>query len=209
MRALLAFFVIKRIVCCISSCDCMSELSDEKIATLVQAGDAEAFGELISRYEAKLKRYARKFLNSEDDIEDLVQDVFIKSYMNIQSFNTTLRFSPWIYRIAHNTFVNELKRKHRMGFFFFNADTILPQLPSKETADSGTLNAELREELDILIKELPPKYREVIILHYLESLSYQEISDILQIPVTTVGVRMTRAREKLRECYTHKHPYHE
>lgn len=187
----------------------MPELSDEQIATIVQAGDANAFGELISHYEAKLKRYARKFLNSEDEIEDLVQDVFIKSYMNIQSFNASLKFSPWIYRIAHNTFVNELKRKHRIGFSFFDVDTMLPSLPAKETADAATLETELREELDTLIKELTPKYREVLILHYLESLSYQEISDILQIPVTTVGVRMNRARKKLRECYTHNHQHHE
>ena len=164
----------------------MTELSDEEVAIAVQKGNVDSFGELIDRYEAKLKRYARKFLNTEEEIEDLVQDVFIKSYTNIQSFDNEKKFSPWIYRIAHNTFVNELKRKDRGGFVLFDADTILPLLPAKETADSEAIEAEIEAEIDSLVEKLPAKYREVIVLHYFESLSYQEISDVLQIPVTTV-----------------------
>lgn len=177
----------------------MSDKADEIIALAVQAGDIEAFGELVARYEDKLKRYARKFLAREEEIEDLVQDVFIKAYTNINSFDIKLRFSPWIYRIAHNTFVNELKRKSRYGFDFFEADVLLPLLPAPERADDYVLSDELRVEIDKSLKSLPPKYREVIILHYFEDLSYQEISDILKIPVTTVGVRMTRARAKLKK----------
>jgi len=187
----------------------MAELSDETIAVNVQTGDIDAFGELIARYEAKLKRYARKFLARPEDINDLVQDVFIKSYTNIQSFNPSQRFSPWIYRIAHNTFVNELKRKSRSGFSLFDSDTILPLLPAKETADSAALEAETIRTMDALVDQLTLKYKEVILLHYFEELSYQEISDVLQIPVTTVGVRMTRARVKLRELYQADKKHHE
>jgi len=179
----------------------MNELNDEQIAHLIQTGNAELFGELIERYEDKLKRYARKFLNTNEDIEDLVQDIFIKSYTNIQSFDKNLRFSPWIYRIAHNTFVNELKRKSLFNFGMFDVDAILPQLPAKETTDASILSAELQEEMESLLSELPNKYREVIVLYYFEELSYQEISEVLQIPVTTVGVRISRARKKLRSYY--------
>jgi len=179
----------------------MNDTTDEQVARDVQAGEAEAFGVLIERYEAKLKRYARKFLTYQEDIEDLVQDVFIKAYTNIQSFDPAQRFSPWIYRIAHNTFVNELKRKQRGGFALFDADTILPQLPAKETADSSTLTAELQNELDSLLHELPAKYREVLVLYYIEELSYQEMSDIMQIPLSTVGARVSRGRAKLRACF--------
>ena len=184
----------------------MLDASDETIAKQVQGGDDEAFGELITRYEAKLKRYARKFLNRQEDIDDLVQDVFIKTYTNIQAFDTNQRFSPWIYRIAHNTFVNELKRKERAGFGLFAADTILPFLPAKETADGQVLTEETVAEMDKLIKQLPAKYREVILLHYYESFSYQEISDVLQIPTTTVGVRLNRARTNLRKLYQQTKP---
>jgi RNA polymerase sigma-70 factor (ECF subfamily) len=185
----------------------MDAQRDEVVAVAVQQGDADAFGELISRYEQKLKRYGRKFLSSQDDIEDLVQDVFIKAYTNIQSFDTSLRFSPWIYRIAHNTFVNELKHRGRRSTPLFDADTVLPFLPAKETADNEALRAELRNIMDELLQDLPEKYREVLILHYYEELNYQEISDVLQIPVTTVGVRLLRGRKKLQELYvTHTTP---
>lgn len=186
----------------------MTERTDEEIALAVQQGDAESFGDIIDRYETKLKRYARKFLNTNHEIDDLVQDVFIKSYTNIQSFNIKLRFSPWIYRIAHNTFVNELKKKERRGFNFFDADLIFPHLAANETADGEILDEEVSLEIDNLIENLPSKYREVIVLHYFESLSYQEISDVLHIPTTTVGVRMTRARTKLKEFYKSKHKHY-
>lgn len=186
----------------------MVEQTDEEIVALIQAGNADAYGEIMSRYEDKLKRYAWKFLNTRDEIDDLVQDVFIKTYTNIQSFNTSLRFSPWIYRIAHNAFVNELKRKKRT-YGLFDADTILPMIAGKETADADTLEAEITEELEVHIEKLPAKYREVVILHYFESLSYQEVSDVLKIPVTTVGVRMTRARNKLKEYYQLNEQNHE
>jgi RNA polymerase sigma-70 factor (ECF subfamily) len=186
----------------------MSESSDEQVAQSVQVGDAEAFGVLINRYEAKLKRYGHKFLRTEHEIGDLVQDVFIKAYTNLKSFDTNQRFSPWIYRIAHNTFVNELRRKERT-VTFFDTDLILPHLPAKETADAQALEADIVAEMDDLVAELPPKYREVIVLHYFESLSYQEIGDVLRIPVNTVGVRMTRARSKLKELLATKQENHE
>lgn len=186
----------------------MDVMTDEAIARAVQAGDQNAFGELINRYEVKLSRYGRKFLRQREAIEDMVQDVFIKAYLNIQSFDPDKRFSPWIYRIAHNTFINELRRSHRFLFFDFDTDTLFPHLIAAETADQGALESELRSHLDELVSLLPPKYREVIVLHYIEDLSYQEISDVLHIPVNTVGVRLNRARQHLRTSYEVRYPHH-
>lgn len=175
--------------------------TDEEIAASVQQGDADAFGELITRYEEKLTRYGRRFLSNPQDIEDLVQDVMIKTYTNIQSFNTDMRFSPWIYRIAHNTFVNALKKQSRFGYNVFDVDTILPQLKASERADEFALSSELSAEMELYLNQLDPKYREPLVLFFYEELSYQEISDVLHIPVTTVGVRINRAKEKLRKLY--------
>ncbi len=176
----------------------MSE-SDEEVAKAVQEGDGELFGELITRYEEKLKRYARRFLAREDEVEDLVQDVFIKSYTNIKSFNPELRFSPWIYRVAHNTFVNELKRKERYGSTIFDTDTMFAFMSAKERADTDTLTEENKKLIGESLSQLSPKLREVLVLHYFEDLSYKEISDVLQIPTTTIGVRINRAKEKLQK----------
>ena len=104
------------------------ERSDEDIARTVQKGDREAFGLLVLRYQPKLARYARKFLFRGDDVTDLIQDVFVKAYTNIQGFDPKRRFSPWIYRIAHNTFVNAVRdsAKDRANFSLFDVDVLFP-----------------------------------------------------------------------------------
>src|SRR6185436_19474850 len=174
--------------------------TDEQIAKKVQEGNGEAFGELLERYQPKLSRYARKFLFDEEDAADIVQDVFIKAYRNIQSFDVSRRFSPWIYRIAHNEFVNALKKREASRTIFaFDIDTLFPHLTAAETADSAALERDLRGTLESHLEKLDPKYREPLILYYLESMDYKEISDILQIPVSTVGVRLARARAMLKQ----------
>lgn len=178
----------------------MTNDTDEEVARRVQAGDPDAFGVLIERYQAKLMRYARKFLLDPDDAVDIVQDIFIKTYENIQSFDATRRFSPWIYRIAHNEFVNALKKRSASRTIFaFDIDTLFPHLAAEETADSVSLEGDLRRTLEGHLEELDAKYREPLVLYYLESMDYKEISEILQIPVSTVGVRLARARAMLKK----------
>lgn len=174
--------------------------TDEQLAIAVQKGNSEKFGELIERYEAKLLRYARKFLLDPEDAQDIVQDTFIKAYENLQSFDVSRRFSPWIYRIAHNEFVNALKkRESRKTIFTIDFDTLFPHLQAADTADSAALERDTRETLEKYLDHLDTKYREPVILYYLESMDYQEIADILHIPVSTVGVRLARARAILKK----------
>jgi len=174
--------------------------TDEQVALAVQGGATNRFGELVERYEAKLMRYARKFLLDPEDAQDIVQDIFIKAYENLQSFDATRRFSPWIYRIAHNEFVNALKkRESRRTVFTIDFDTLFPHLQAADTADSAALERDTRETLEKHLDKLDPKYREPLILYYLESMDYREIADILHIPVSTVGVRLARARAMLQK----------
>ena len=91
----------------------IADLTDEQIVMKVQAGDTESFRVLVERYEPKMHRYAKRFLFAADDAKDLLQEIFIKTYVNIKSFDSERRFSPWIYRIAHNEFVNALKKKEK------------------------------------------------------------------------------------------------
>lgn len=79
-----------------------SHQTDEELASLIQSGKVEFFGTLIVRYDAKMKRYSRKFLSDQEDTKDVVQEIFIKAYVNIQSFDAKRKFSSWLYRIAHN-----------------------------------------------------------------------------------------------------------
>ena len=175
--------------------------TDESIAAQVQQGDTEAFGVLVSRFEAKISRYARKFLRVSEDREDLVQEVFLKAFVNIKSFDTSRKFSPWLYRIAHNEFVNALKKGSRQPFQLFDFDTVLPHLAAPETADKDAERREISKEMETCLSELDIKYREPLVLYYLEELSYETIAEVLHIPISTVGVRMRRGKHRLKEIY--------
>lgn len=172
--------------------------SDEEIAVLVQKGDKEKFGLLMERYQAKLSRYGRRFLSSKENIEDIVQDIFIKTYENLQSFDSSQKFSPWIYRIAHNTFINELKRNSRAPINIFDLDTLVPHPEYQNPLPEEKRQEEIKKAIEEGLDQLTPNYKEILILYYLEGLSYIEIADILRIPVGTVGIRLKRGREMLK-----------
>jgi RNA polymerase sigma-70 factor (ECF subfamily) len=178
-------------------------MTDEELAALVQKGDEQALAELIDRYEAKLLRYGQRFLGAQnaDTLGEAVQDVFISVYQNIEGFDTRQRFSPWIYRIAHNAFVDLLRQKARQPLYFFDFDIVLSHAVDTGYADSTTKEKEIAEARVLLEKgldKLSARQREIIVLYYFEELSYKEIADVLHVPVSTVGVRLARARAMLK-----------
>ena len=177
------------------------EATDESIAGQIQGGDANKLGILIDRYEPKLKRYGMRFLSYDDDIEDAVQEIFIKAYQNIQSFDASRKFSSWIYRIAHNEFVNHIRKHARdpLPFLDFEIDTLIPHPFSEDTPENDMERKETKEMMEKALEKLSPKYREILLLFYYEELSYEEIADILRIPKTTVGVRLNRAKKELKK----------
>jgi RNA polymerase sigma-70 factor (ECF subfamily) len=172
--------------------------TDEEVVAIAQNNDPESFGVLIERYEDKIKRYARKFLRQNQDIEDVVQEVFIKAYINIQGFDPKKKFSPWLYRIAHNEFVNLLRKKEKLPLLFFDADIFFPHPVSNQRTDKNAEEEEIRNLIEKGLGRLPIKYREPLILYYLEDLDYKQISEILRLPISTIGVRLKRAREILK-----------
>ena len=176
-----------------------SNTTDEKLAMLVQGNNQEAFGVLMDRYQDKLLRYGRRFLAQNESIVDVVQEVFIKAYQNIQSFDATRSFSPWIYRIAHNAFINEIRRRKRDPLLFVDVDAIIdhPSYEFDPAADEERV--QMKALIDAGLDALTPAYKEIIILYYIENQSYEDISDILQVPIGTVGVRLRRARTRLKE----------
>jgi RNA polymerase sigma-70 factor (ECF subfamily) len=177
----------------------LEDMVDEELARLVQGNNTDAFGVLLSRYQPKLLRYGRKFMAREEHIEDVVQEIFIKAYQNIESFDVSRSFSPWIYRIAHNAFANALRQRSREPIIFLDLDTLVAH-PSYERDPAGE---EERAHMQSLVSQgleaLSSSHREVLVLYYLEELSYQEIADVLRVPIGTVGVRLSRAREALKK----------
>jgi RNA polymerase sigma-70 factor (ECF subfamily) len=181
--------------------DDLSSLADEQVVLLIQNGDKEKYGLLMTRYDKKLLRYGRKFLSEKENIEDIVQDVFISVFQNINNFDASLKFSSWIYRIAHNAFVNGLKRQKHSAILGLDLDTFVSHTVYEDPVIEARELETMKKMIDQGLEKLTPKCREVIILHYLEELSYKEISDILQIPAGTVAVRVLRGKDALRKVY--------
>ncbi len=173
---------------------------DEQLARAVQQGDKNAFVELYRRYQPKILGYGRRFLYRYEDIEDAAQEVFIKAYSNLQGYNANRKFSSWIYRVAHNTFIDIIRKKGREPLSILDFDTFI-NLPVREkmsTEEKIAFKMDLAKAEE-RIARLPAKYREVFVLYYYEEKNYQEIAEILHIPTSTIGVRLLRARTLLKK----------
>jgi RNA polymerase sigma-70 factor (ECF subfamily) len=174
----------------------LTSKNDEDIAKSVQSGQVDLFGILVDRYEEKMKRYARKFLYDTEDAQDVIQEIFLKTYENINSFDTKRKFSTWLYRIAHNELINALKKKKTLPLF--DLDKFFPHHYHDNGLSQQIDRQDTRQIINQHLGKLEPKYREPIILYYLEGLSYKEIADVLHIPVSTVGIRIKRAKEAMK-----------
>lgn len=178
----------------------LQDLKDEEIAVLVQNGNKDAFGEILNRFEPKIKRYAYRFFRDKEEVTDMVQDVFIKAYTNLQSFDSAQRFNPWIYRIAHNEFVNKIAWKSIRKLVPLDSDELIPlAISAPEDVMKDALQEDDKRVMEKHLSELDEKYKTPIILFYYDNLSYEEISDVLQIPPNTVGVRIKRGKDRLKE----------
>ena len=179
------------------------ELTDSELVEIVRNLDQERYSEIIERYQGKLFAYIYRLMGSYNEAQDLLQDVFIKVYRNLQSYDSTRKFSSWIYRIAHNEAVNYIKRKTLKRFIpwedIASTKDKLEMVSSEERADNAWLRKEVREEVNLGMDRLPLKYKQVLALRYYSDKSYEEISEILGKPINTVGTLISRAKKKLSE----------
>lgn len=174
--------------------------SDEEIVrqTLV---DSNQYGLLMERYEAKLKRYiVRLGIRIPDDQLDVLQEIFIKAYRNLNGFDTSLSFSSWIYRIAHNEAVSFYRKKNVRpeGHMVGDGEEILQFLASTQEGPEMKFDKSVNaEEVTRALEHIDEKYREPIILRFFEHKEYDEISDILKIPIGSVGTLLHRGKKQL------------
>ncbi len=173
------------------------ELSDEQLIKIIREKDRELYGEIIKRYQTKLSHYLRKFICNIDELEDILQDVFIKAYKNLYSFNTKKKFSSWIYRIAHNEAVNYLKKNSKIQI---SMDEVEYKIVDEKIDINGHIDKVfLKKEIGKYLESIKLKYREPLILFYFEQKSYEEISDILRVPISTVGTLISRGKKMIKE----------
>jgi RNA polymerase sigma-70 factor, ECF subfamily len=174
-----------------------SQSSDEELVVAIREKDRELYSVIIHRYKTKLSHYLRKFIRDADELEDVLQDVFIKAYHNLYGFNVNKKFSPWIYRIAHNEALNHIKKNSRFSFSL--DETEYEVVDEKMHLDSKIDNKLLKNKIEEELSKMKDKYREPIIFYFFEQKTYEEISDILHIPTSTVGTLISRGKKILRE----------
>jgi len=188
------------------------ELSDEQLTELSADSD-QAFYVLLKRYEKKILAYiSRSTSVSPEHAEDILQETFLKVYKNMNGFDSSLKFSSWIYRIAHNEIVNFYrKNKKETLTVSMEANLYATEMPAYINDVIDIRDVILTDEKNIQIKEslltLSPKYRDIIVLRYLEEKDYTEISDILKIPLGTVATRINRAKNKLKKIIIKNHKW--
>lgn len=173
------------------------QFTDEQLIAQVRENDKEKYAEIIRRYQIKLTHYLRKFIRNHDELEDVLQEIFIRTYRNLFAFNIEKKFSPWIYRIAHNQAINHIKKNKKSSISLdeYEWEIVDEKMDLKKNIDIGLAKTKIEKGLSTL----KIKYREPLILYFFEQKSYEEISDILHIPISTVGTLISRGKSALRE----------
>ncbi|MEH7009736.1 RNA polymerase sigma factor SigW [Neobacillus niacini] len=182
----------------------MEALIKKRIKQVIK-GDQDAFAEIVEIYSNGIYQLGFRMLGNRHEAEDIAQEAFIRAYVNIKSFNQDLKFSTWLFRIATNLCIDRIRKKK--PDYYLDAEvsgtdglTMYSQLASNSPLPEKELESlELQESVQKEILKLPEKYRSVIVLKYIEELSLNEISEILDLPLGTVKTRIHRGREALRQ----------
>ncbi len=176
-------------------------LDDAALVRAAAAGARDAFAELVKTYQARIHRVVLNLVRDEHLAEDLTQDVFIKVFQKLQTFNFQSSFFTWLYRIAVNTAMDGLKRARRRRALSLDEQVGLYQglRSGGDGPDSGMDRDELKAAVHRALDSLTPKYRTVMILREFENLTYEEIARVMSCSVGTVESRLFRARAKFRE----------
>ena len=169
-------------------------LPDLELMKRVQEGDMVSYNTLVNRYKDRLFNVLNRMLSSQEEANDLLQDTFLRVWQHKMSYDFRFAFSTWIYTIALNLARNELRRRKKIKFF--DIFDFAEKLPAKEEKVEN--NSGLRNLLEGEIKRLPEKYKTAFVLRDVDNLSYEEIAQVLSVPLGTVKSRVNRARAILR-----------
>ena len=167
--------------------------------------DQQAYTEILKKYRAPLYNLLYRMVRNKMETEDLVQEAFIKAFNSLASFNDDYAFSTWLYKIAINNCIDHFRKKKLITFSIdkpieSNNGNIKREFPDTSyRPDKFLLSKEKDRLIDEAIQNLPEKYRTAIVLRHNEDKSYEEISEIMEIPLGTVKARIFRAREMLKK----------
>src|SRR5919199_25032 len=179
--------------------------ADAELVVRALSGREDGFEELVRRYQRPIVAYVYRMVGDYDAALDLTQEVFIKVYNSLGRYRPEFKFSTWIYRIAHNSAIDHLRRDtsgrtEDLEIEGEGGRTFEKPLASRNpTPEQESERSERRAEIEEVVGDLPPAYRELIVLRHSHDLSYDEIAEVTGLPLGTVKNRIFRAREAMRE----------
>ena len=181
--------------------------SDHELIAAVKNGDEAAFGEIMRRYRNPLTNYLYRFLNDYEEAVDLAQETFVRVYFAVERYHTDYAFSTYLYRIATNLAISEIRKRKRRrilsltGLFQTDDDRETEFQPpdKKPLPDADLIEDEQSRTIAAAIAALPEKYRAPIVLRDVEGKSYEEVAQIMELGLGTTKSRISRGRGLLRE----------
>jgi RNA polymerase sigma factor (sigma-70 family) len=180
--------------------------TERAVIEQVLAGDPEPFAQIVRRYQNLVASVAYRMGVRHSAIEDVVSEVFMKVYTHLRQYEARFALSSWIYRIATNHVLDEIRKRRRAAWVGLD-DVAEPRDPRVDVAAAAVLS-----ERDLIVRqsvlELPEDYARVLVLKHFEELSVQTIAEILDIPEGTVKIRLMRGRQRLRRLLEERYPEH-
>ena len=181
----------------------LSAAADCDLVTRAAAGREDGFEELVRRYQRPIAAYVYRMVGDYEAALDLTQEVFIKVYNSLRRYRSEFKFSTWIYKIAHNSAVDHLRRQggreQALLREFDGEQYDLPVESKRPSPEQESERAERRAEIERVVGQLPAAYRELVVLRHSHDLSYDEIAEVTGLPLGTVKNRIFRAREAMRK----------
>ena len=183
----------------------LSASADRDLVTRAVTGREDAFEELVRRYQRPIAAYVYRMVGDYEAALDLTQEVFIKVYNSLRRYRSEFKFSTWIYKIAHNSAVDHLRRygsrARALTNEFEGEQYELPLESRKLSPEQESEKAERRAEIERVVGQLPTAYRELVLLRHSHDMSYDEIAEVTGLPLGTVKNRLFRARETMRQLF--------
>jgi len=174
--------------------------SDEELVEACQSGEASAFDVLVARWEDRIRGAAYRFLGSDEEARDVAQEAFLRAYQAIGTFKKEARFSSWLYQIATNLCRDRLRRRKTRATVSLEAleESGPVMVETRPGAHERLLERDLARAVRRAVEELPEEQREVVILKEYQDLTFLEIAQALDVPVSTVKTRLYRGLGQLR-----------
>ena len=186
----------------------LTSVNDCDLVASAVSGLDGSFEELVRRYQRPISAYVYRMVGNYESALDLTQEIFIKVYNSLRRYRSEFKFSTWIYKIAHNSAVDHLRRINTREQSLISGPEgdhfELPIESTRPTPEQESERKERRIEIEAVVRTLPATYRELVILRHSQDLTYEEIVEVTGLPLGTVKNRLFRAREMMRQQFVEK-----